>query len=85
MTVDEAKKKWCPILNKAQTCPCFCAADMCMAWRWSNTVDGFENRVLGETISGELIYGPVRCKLPSTTDGYCGLIAQDVRESTGAF
>ena len=34
MTVEEATKNWCPILNKAQTCPCFCVADTCMAWRW---------------------------------------------------
>lgn len=83
MKTTEAKEKICPYAMTA----CFmgagdalCEADQCMAWRWNYNVDGIENKAVAETIEGELIYDDVRVKLPSTTDGYCGLAGKEGAE-----
>lgn len=73
MHVDEAKKLMCPFGQN-------CITSECMAWRWNYDVDGIENRAVAETIAGELIYNDVRVKLPSTTDGYCGLAGKEGAE-----
>ena len=73
MLVDEAKKLMCPFGQN-------CITSECMAWRWNYDVDGIENRAVAETIAGELIYNDVRVKLPSTTDGYCGLAGKEESE-----
>lgn len=75
MTVEEAKLKWCCTHEIEK-----CNADTCMAWRWNYNVDGIENKAVAETIEGELIYDDVRVKLPSTTDGYCGLAGKEGAE-----
>lgn len=72
MTTDEARKKWCPRSEYDS-----CIANNCMAWRWNYNVDGIKNKAVAETIAGELIYDDVRVKLPSTTEGYCGLAGKE--------
>ena len=74
MKVEEAKEKWCCNREVDK-----CIASECMAWRWNYNVDGIENKAVAETIVGELIYDDVRVKLPSTTEGYCGLAGKEGR------
>jgi hypothetical protein len=76
MTVDEAKNKVCPMIFFEGDC----IGPECMAWRWNYDVDGIKNKAVAETIAGELIYNDVRVKLPSTTDGYCGLAGKEGTE-----
>ena len=73
MGVDEAEKLMCPFGGD-------CVAYQCMAWRWNYDVDGIKNKAVAETIVGELIYDDVRVKLPSSTEGYCGLAGKEGAE-----
>jgi len=81
MTIDEARKKLCIFdIFATENFDAYCVADKCMAWRWNYDVDGIKNKAVAETIAGELIYDDVRVKLPSTTDGYCGLAGKEGAE-----
>ena len=73
MLVNEAEKLMCPFGGD-------CVAYQCMAWRWNYDVDGIKNKAVAETIVGELIYDDVRVKLPSSTEGYCGLAGKEGAE-----
>ena len=68
MTVDEARKKVCPMIFFEGDC----IGPKCMAWRWNAMV-------IGETVGGIKILTNGE-RIMSKTDGYCGLAGKEGAE-----
>lgn len=66
MTLNEARSKLCPFSLNYNFNGKLCAADICMAWKWSTVP-------VQDTAAGSTM--PLVYKI-STTDGYCGMVSK---------